>query len=246
MTQTAFAARHSCDSPEWYTPSPFVEAAREVMGEIDLDPASHEEANHVVKAKAFFSVEDNGLAKGWYGCVFLNPPGGLVPEFWHKFIGNEFVAGIWIGYSLEQLQTLQCIGAQKTPLNFSMCVPSKRIAFVENAAKKDARIEKLIALGKKPNQKSQPSHANYISYIGSQPELFKRVFQQFGQVVTAMNLSALLAFNARCRTRTVILAPTSLTGRRWHGTYAYAKGCGCEVCRTANRDAQRRRRKRAA
>lgn len=62
-----------------------------------------------------------------------------------------------------------------------------------------------------------------------------------------MSLSALLAFNARSRTRTVILGPTSLTGRPWHGsTYGYAKGCSCEPCRKANREAQRKRRKRAA
>lgn len=182
MSETAFAARHTCDSPEWYTPSPFVEAAREVMGAIDLDPASHEEANQTVKAARFFTVEDDGLKHPWFGRVFVNPPGGLVALFWTKLMQREFVEGIWIGYSLEQLQTLQMIGGQKTPLDFSMCVPRRRIAFVENSAKKDARIEKMIAAGKVPNQKSQPSHANYISYIGPNSGTFQRVFSQFGQV----------------------------------------------------------------
>ena len=184
MTELAFAARHTCDSPEWYTPSPFVEAAREVMGAIDLDPASHEEANRTVQATRFYSEQENGLAQRWYGRVFVNPPGGLVQEFWHKFIGGEFVEGVWIGYSLQQLQTMQCVGARITPLDLAMCVPSKRIAFVENEAKKVERMAKLIALGKKPNEKSQPSHANYISYIGPNVERFAGVFKQFGQVVS--------------------------------------------------------------
>lgn len=183
MSQLEFAARHTCDSPEWYTPRAYVEAAHDVMGGIDLDPASHEEANATVKATRFFSEQDNGLMNRWYGRVFLNPPGGLVPEFWQKFIAGEFVEGIWIGYSLEQLQTLQCIGATQTPLDFPMCVPFKRIAFVENAAKKAARIDKMIAAGKIPNQKSSPSHANYITYIGDRTHEFRRVFRQFGQVV---------------------------------------------------------------
>lgn len=182
MSDLAFAARHSCDSPEWYTPSPFVEAARTLMGAIDLDPASHEEANRTVKAGQFFGIEEDGLRQRWFGRVFVNPPGGLVGEFWHKFIAGEFVEGIWIGYSLEQLQTLQCIGAKKTPLDFAMCVPSRRIAFVENEAKKAARIAKLTELGKSPNVKSQPSHANYITYLGPHVEWFADVFGQFGQV----------------------------------------------------------------
>lgn len=185
LATEAFAARHSMDSPEWYTPAPFVEAAREVMGAIDLDPASHEEANRTVKATRFFSVEDDGLRQPWSGRVFLNPPGGLVGDFWHYMLCNipGVTQAIWIGYSLEQLQTLQCIGVPTTPLNFSMCVPNRRIAFVENEAKKAARFEKLIALGKKPNAKSSPSHANYITYIGPLRERFEAIFRQFGQVV---------------------------------------------------------------
>jgi len=187
MTDLAFAARHTCDSPEWYTPSPFVEAAREVMGGIDLDPASHVEANITVKAANYFTAEDDGLMQAWYGRVFLNPPGGLVAEFWGRLVDSRHAQlidqAIWIGYSLEQLQTLQCSGARRTPLDFPLCVPKKRIAFVENEAKKAARIAKLIAAGKTPNQTSSPSHSNYIVYMGDRVNEFGRVFAQFGQVV---------------------------------------------------------------
>lgn len=194
-----FAARHTCDSPEWYTPSPFVEAAREVMGGIDLDPASHEEANRTVKADRFFSAEDDGLKQRWFGRIFVNPPGGLVPEFWRKFISLEYVEGIWIGYSLEQLQTLQQIGAEMSPMDFTICITAKRIAFIENAAKQAARLAKIMAEGEsvgatKVKQKaaadiragkippSSPSHSNYITYIGPRTPKFIDVFSQFGKV----------------------------------------------------------------
>lgn len=197
MMMPAFAARHSMDSPEWYTPKPFIEAAREVMGAIDLDPASHEEANLIVKAARFYTAEDNGLGLPWRGRIFVNPPGGkdankqsLVPQFWRHLLKEQMTANaehqrfeaIWIGYSLEQLQTLQSLRAFKSPIQFPICIPRQRIAFVENEAKKEARISKLILEGKTPNQKSQPSHANYISYIGPNSGTFERVFSQFGQV----------------------------------------------------------------
>lgn len=186
MTLTQeFAARHSMDSPEWYTPEPFVEAARRVMGAIDLDPASHEEANRTVKAAKYYTEAENGLMQEWRGRVFLNPPGGLVGEFWKKLITSHDVPeAIWIGYSLEQLQTLQCVGAGMTPLDWSMCIPNRRIAFVENEAKQAQRFAKLIAVGKKPNPKSSPSHANYITYVGhDHHDKFAAEFSKFGQVV---------------------------------------------------------------
>lgn len=176
------AARHSHDSPEWYTPSPFVEAARTVMGGIDLDPASHAEANRTVKALRFFTAEEDGLRQAWSGRVFINPPGGLVKEFWQKFRADSFTQGIWIGYSLEQLQTLQWAVQLKSPLHFPICVPRKRIPFVENEAKHAERVAKLLAAGKRPNQKSSPSHSNYIVYRGPHVDRFVEVFSQFGVV----------------------------------------------------------------
>jgi hypothetical protein len=123
----------------------------------------------------------------WFGRVFLNPPGGkddagqaLVPQFWNKLVrewtnGNVHEA-IWIGYSLEQLQTLQNSSTTgMTPMDFPFCIPSSRIPFVENPARKAKRE----AEGKK---KSGPTHANYIVYLGDAlgRERFYEVFERIG------------------------------------------------------------------
>lgn len=194
---TATVGRHSMDSPEWYTPAAFVESARIVMGGIDLDPASHEEANRTVRADVFYSAEQDGLSQQWFGRVFLNPPGGLVGEFWRKALA-EYHAGhctqiVWIGYSLEQLQTLQQT-KDFTPLDYPICITRKRIAFVENEAKKALRVAKIICegealgaslakqrkaaalkAGKAPD--NSPSHSNYIAYLGPHVREFVKEFE---------------------------------------------------------------------
>jgi ParB family chromosome partitioning protein len=163
-------ALHSKATPEWYTPVEYVEAARRVMGGIDLDPASCALANLTVKAARFFTKDDDGLAQAWSGRVFLNPPGGLVREFWRKLIA-ESVSGVneavWIGYSLQQLQTLQTADTFG-PLEMAntFCVPRRRIAFID-------------ATGK-PSK--SPTHANYIAYFGPRSIEFMLAFRQFGEV----------------------------------------------------------------
>lgn len=82
------------DSYEWYTPAKYVEAARAVMGSIDLDPASCETANQTIKAKTFYTKKDNGLDLEWFGNVFLNPPYNMpwIERFVSKVV-KEYKSG---------------------------------------------------------------------------------------------------------------------------------------------------------
>lgn len=173
------------DSAEWYTPSLYVEAAREVMGRIDLDPFSHPDANRIVLADNYYTADDDGLLRPWFGSVFINPPGGLVKKAWTKLLDEvpNIDQVIWIGYSVEQLQFLQRDEAYSlSPLDFPICVPRRRIAFVENDAKKEQRRKKCASKGQKFTERSSPSHSNYITYIGPFSDRFKAVFSKFGTV----------------------------------------------------------------
>lgn len=70
-------SHHSSEDNEHYTPPDYVEAARALMGSIDLDPASNALANQSVKAATYYSRSTNGFDKEWSGNVWLNPPGGI-------------------------------------------------------------------------------------------------------------------------------------------------------------------------
>lgn len=170
--------QHSSASNEWYTPPEIVEAAREVLGGIDLDPASCEEANKVVRASRIYTIGDDGLSKPWSGHVLLNPPGGKATReaakhfksrssavCWWRALVQEYdrrrvTAAIFVGFSLEILATSQQEGWQSC-MDYAFCVPAKRLRFSGAKA---------------------PTHANVIVYLGPKPGYFGAVFSDFGAV----------------------------------------------------------------
>lgn len=84
--------RYPADVPhsdEWYTPERVIEAARAAMGTIDLDPASCEEANQVVKATRYIALPQDGLKVPWEGWVWCNPPYSQGQQ-WVEKVVSEF------------------------------------------------------------------------------------------------------------------------------------------------------------
>jgi len=75
---------------ERYTPEKYIEAARKVLGEIDLDPCTSKQAQKIVKAKHYFTEKDDGLAQEWHGRIFMNPPyhRDLAPKFITKLVAE--------------------------------------------------------------------------------------------------------------------------------------------------------------
>jgi hypothetical protein len=134
---------HSSATDEHYTTGEWADRVRATLGGIDLDPASCEEANRVVKAARFFTREDNGLAQDWAGRVYLNAPGGLIrrrssPVLWWFRLVEDYLVGrvesaMFACFSLEQLQRTQQAPEAKrlpVPLDFPVCYPRARVPYL--------------------------------------------------------------------------------------------------------------------
>ena len=130
LTDAPHISRNSGEN-EWYTPTEFIESAREVMGGIDLDPASSAKANKIVKAEEYFTAEENGLNKPWHGRVWLNPPYAqpLVSMFAEKLLteiqaSNTPQAVVLVNNATETKWFQQLAGTA-----VAICFPSGRIKF---------------------------------------------------------------------------------------------------------------------
>lgn len=176
-------ADYSSESAEHYTPEAYLAAAREVLGAIDLDPASCVLASERVGASAFYALPLDGLELPWFGRVVCNPPGGTRtknhPHFktrsnmtaWWRKLSDEYTAGrvteaIFVGFNLEILRKGQG-GAWLSPMSCAICIPEKRIRY----------------LGTDGKPQTQPPKASVIVYLGRRPSAFQAAFSKFGQTV---------------------------------------------------------------
>jgi hypothetical protein len=166
-------ALHSSESAEWYSPAPPVEAARELMGGIDLDPASSPEANELVGATHIFTAEDDGLSKPWRGRLFLNWPGGRDED-------EKSNAVQWSAKAVDEYEHGDVVEAVVLVFNaatgaiwfqrfwdYPICFVRGRMAFRKPGG----------VVG------GQPTHSNAIVYLGPQVERFVEVFSRFGRIV---------------------------------------------------------------
>jgi hypothetical protein len=151
---------------EWYTPPKYIEAAREVLGSIDLDPASCKLAQETVQAKTFFTQEEDGLVQPWRGRVFLNPPYtiGLITKFVEKLC-HHFEAGmvpeaIVLVNNATETEWFSALTEQAS----AICFPAGRVKFLDPEGNPGA-----------------PLQGQAVVYLGECPERFVQRFRDFGK-----------------------------------------------------------------
>lgn len=160
----------STGNNEWYTPAEYINAARAVMGHIDTDPASSAIANETVGAEVFYTAEQDGLFRDWWGNVWLNPPysRGLLQKFAEKLLksinAEETKQAIVLVNNATETKWGQLLISRAS----AVCFISGRIRFIDPAGVKSG----------------MPLQGQMALYYGHNPGFFCCEFEKFGAVLT--------------------------------------------------------------
>lgn len=156
-------ANNSGDN-EWYTPKEYIDAARNVMAGIDLDPASNPVANDVVGAATYYTAEDDGLTKEWSGRVWMNPPyeSGLIGKFAERlcdsFASGAVTEAVVLVNNATETRWFQSIAEHAS----AACFPKGRVKFWH------------------PRKEAVPLQGQAILYLGHDKKAFIAEFLAFG------------------------------------------------------------------
>jgi ParB family chromosome partitioning protein len=171
MTEIKPHVAHNSGENNWFTPGPIIEAARAVMGGIDVDPASHSKANEAVRAASYFTAETDGLKQAWLGRVWLNPP--YAQPLIDKFL-TSLVAKLESGETTEACVLVN--NASETgwmqkmlSLNPAICFHRGRVKFLG-----------LDGLHGAPLQ------GQWTLYFGKNKKAFEREFGKFGPIAPSV------------------------------------------------------------
>lgn len=153
---------------EWYTPKEYIDASREAMGSIDVDPASNKTAQKIVKADAYYTKATNGLDKKWTGNVFLNPPfkADLIKAFVSKliasYVSRETTQAILLTNNNTDTEWWHDAAAVASSILFT----KGRIKFYNPAG-----------------EPASPTNGHTLLYLGNRVREFREAMSQFGLVL---------------------------------------------------------------
>lgn len=153
---------------EWYTPPEYIEAARQVLGVIDLDPASTTEANAVVEAARFHTADEDGLSQEWRGRLWMNPPyaSDLIGRFTGKlaahYLAGEVEAAVVLVNNATETDWFQEIAR----LASAICFPDRRVRFWSPS-----------------RDTAAPLQGQAVLYLGNDVGAFREAFEDFGLIL---------------------------------------------------------------
>lgn len=153
---------------EWYTPAEYIDAARDVMGDIDLDPATSAFAQKTVKAGTFYTIDDDGLAQDWAGRVWMNPPYAQphIAHFIEKLAASVEAGDVTEAIALTHNYTDTQWFHRAAKACDAICFTRGRIGFVNPEGKRAA-----------------PTQGQAFFYFGPNIRKFAELFAKYGFIV---------------------------------------------------------------
>lgn len=161
----------SSEADEWYTPKTYIDASCKVLGTINLDPASCLKANTIVQADTYYTKEEDGLNRPWFGTVFCNPPYGknhntsnqslFLNKAISEYKNNNIKACILLLNASVSNQWFQKVW------DYVVCITKRRIRFSNPAG-----------------EFNSPTNGNVFVYMGQEEHKFIEVFAHYGKVIT--------------------------------------------------------------
>jgi ParB family chromosome partitioning protein len=160
---------YNTGNSEWYTPTAYIEAARAVMGSIDVDPASSPKANETVKATKYHTVDNDGRNQAWPGNAWMNPPYAqpLISEFCDLLVRKYQAGEVKQACVLVNNATETIFYQNMLKVCSGVCFIKGRVKFVDEQG----------------NESGAPLQGQTVLYFGNHVHQFTEIFQTFGVVL---------------------------------------------------------------
>ena len=150
------------DTDIWGTPKWVLDLASSVMGDIDLDPCT--QSSNPTQATRFFTEQDNGLIQPWCGRVWMNPP-------YNKPLP-------WIQRLVEFYQSGEVVSAIALVKSGQLNNHGTGELIHKSAAAKGDWKGRLKFDSLREGRTTKPPDFDVrLIYWGSEPDLFKTVFE---------------------------------------------------------------------
>ena len=166
----------------WFTPQVYIDAAREVMGDIDVDPATTERVQKRIKAKVYHTdtKEKDAFKFHWYGRMMLCPPykEGLIDKFFYKVIDEYKLGNLTEGIICTHMEDSGAIYFQDI-FSFcnAFCLHRGHIKWWKGHYPEEVAMKKL---GIEWHPGGYSKHYSCFLYFGPNKDKFIQTFLNFG------------------------------------------------------------------
>ncbi len=176
----------SCKTDEHNTPEFITDAARAIMGGIDLDPMSNAIANRTIKAHQIYTKTDDGLTKPWLGRIWLNPPFSLADRAVEKLIASYESGDVFEAILL--IKSAPDTKRHQSLYRYPFCDLNGRLKFEAEGNKQSAPF------------------ATVLFYLGPNFSRFREIMSPHGRVHLGQRLTEELKLeNLRLRREVAVL-----------------------------------------